>query len=315
MTTPTSAGWYDDPDQADQLRYFDGVVWTKHTAARRTRELRPVNTPPVSTPPVVGMPGGTPGTVPPADPYGWRAPQPPPSDSGTGTGGAGPSPQPGPWGQPGPPAPGQPGQQQWGQQQWAPQQQWALAGPTTPDGVPLAGYWQRVGAYLLDIVIQSLITSILGGYFLYRAVRPWIDDFVTAVQTGDTSAMENLQTSLTSYLTGRDFLIFTTISFLVGLVYTVGFWTRFGATPGKMAMRISVRERERPGPLPLVVALRRYALSVVTGLIGLLPGGISLLGSVVSIADLLWPAWDPRRQALHDKIAGTNVVRGSQPRR
>jgi uncharacterized RDD family membrane protein YckC len=33
----------------------------------------------------------------------------------------------------------------------------------------------------------------------------------------------------------------------------------------------------------------------------------------VSILDLLWPLWDDKRQALHDKIAGTNVV--VQPRR
>jgi hypothetical protein len=34
MSTPPSAGWFDDPDQPDQLRYFDGVIWTAHTTAR-----------------------------------------------------------------------------------------------------------------------------------------------------------------------------------------------------------------------------------------------------------------------------------------
>ncbi|MGA8977848.1 MAG: DUF2510 domain-containing protein, partial [Pedococcus sp.] len=37
MTTPTRAGWFDDPEDDQQLRYFDGVVWTKHTTPRSTR--------------------------------------------------------------------------------------------------------------------------------------------------------------------------------------------------------------------------------------------------------------------------------------
>ena len=37
MSTPTGPGWYDDPQDAAQLRYFDGVVWTAHTTPRSTR--------------------------------------------------------------------------------------------------------------------------------------------------------------------------------------------------------------------------------------------------------------------------------------
>lgn len=31
MTVPTSPGWYTDPEDATRLRYFDGIVWSKHT--------------------------------------------------------------------------------------------------------------------------------------------------------------------------------------------------------------------------------------------------------------------------------------------
>ena len=42
--------------------------------------------------------------------------------------------------------------------------------------------------------------------------------------------------------------------------------------------------------------------------------GLSLLVLVLNPADLLLPIIDPKRQTLHDKIAGTVVVVGPQPR-
>src|SRR6478672_1176052 len=37
MSTPTTPGWYDDPQDDTKLRYFDGVVWSNHTTPRSTR--------------------------------------------------------------------------------------------------------------------------------------------------------------------------------------------------------------------------------------------------------------------------------------
>jgi uncharacterized RDD family membrane protein YckC len=31
--------------------------------------------------------------------------------------------------------------------------------------------------------------------------------------------------------------------------------------------------------------------------------------------DSLWPLWDDEKQAIHDKVAATNVVVGPQPKR
>jgi hypothetical protein len=41
-------------------------------------------------------------------------------------------------------------------------------------------------------------------------------------------------------------------------------------------------------------------------------GSVPVLGGVLAIypvVDDLWPLWDPHNQALHDKVARTNVVR------
>jgi uncharacterized RDD family membrane protein YckC len=35
----------------------------------------------------------------------------------------------------------------------------------------------------------------------------------------------------------------------------------------------------------------------------------SLLASGCWLLNYLWPLWDQHRRAIHDKIAGTNVVR------
>ena len=42
--------------------------------------------------------------------------------------------------------------------------------------------------------------------------------------------------------------------------------------------------------------------------------GFSLF-SVLNLLDVLWPLWDDKKQALHDKIVATNVVVGAQPKR
>ena len=78
------------------------------------------------------------------------------------------------------------------------------------------------------------------------------------------------------------------------------------AHAGPDALR--VRLRETPGPLSWGTVLLRWLGQNWYGI----ASGVPILGSVVSlwpVIDLLWPLWDDRRQALHDKFAGTSVVR------
>ncbi|EAP99780.1 hypothetical protein JNB_06414 [Janibacter sp. HTCC2649] len=62
MSTPSSAGWYENPDNPEELRYFDGILWTKNTTPLRKR--------PHQGPPVV-----PPSSGPQERPAGW-GPQP-----------------------------------------------------------------------------------------------------------------------------------------------------------------------------------------------------------------------------------------------
>ena len=68
-------------------------------------------------------------------------------------------------------------------------------------GVEYAGFWIRLGAYLIDAIILFIISIVL------------------AVILGDIGGP---------------------VGFAVGIAYFVGFWTARGATPGKMAVGIEI---------------------------------------------------------------------------
>jgi uncharacterized RDD family membrane protein YckC len=76
-----------------------------------------------------------------------------------------------------------------------------------------------------------------------------------------------------------------------------------GQTLGKMVWDIRVRDAATGGPLGLPKALRRYLVPLLTA--------IPILGFVIGLTDGLWPLWDRRRQALHDKLAGSVVMNAS----
>ncbi len=79
----------------------------------------------------------------------------------------------------------------------------------------------------------------------------------------------------------------------IALVYTVGFWMAEGATPGKMALSLRI-VTTAGGPLTLRHALLRYVGRIVSSLI--------LAGHIII-------AFTPKKQALHDYLGSTVVIR------
>ena len=297
MANPQSPGWYDDPDNPQQLRYFDGVVWTRHTSPRSTR--------PVSS---TAQQGAAPqGTAQESAPEQLTAPQ--------GAQSWGQHPQyparQHPYGQPQPGQP--PGQQPPGQQ---PQQQgrWSMPpAPTvygtqarTPDGEPLAGWWKRAAARIIDWIIVWVVSLPLTGYFLYRAFAelwPAVQDYANQLEAGNSSAAAPTATpEMVKWLVGYS-VLFT----LVAIVYEVFFTTRSGATPGKKALGLRVRLRDQPGPLPVNAALRRTVIPIGGNLFSSVPLLSQLVG-LLQVGDVLLPLANERKQAIHDLMAKTNVV-------
>ena len=86
------------------------------------------------------------------------------------------------------------------------------------------------------------------------------------------------------------------LALLLGVLYHVYFWSVKGATPGKELLDLRVVAADGATPIPLASALRRalgYLLSAASLGLGFL---MVLFGG----------------QGLHDRIAGTRVVKGSR---
>ena len=178
---------------------------------------------------------------------------------------------------------------------------------TTPDGEPLAGWWQRVGAYLIDMLILTPVVVLVG--------LPWLRDIMNVYGDALDEAMRSAEAGGTipdqGDLLGElavPFLMLSLVGLGLNFVYNVGFLKWKAATPGKMVVGLRVRLREVPGALSWATVLKRWAGQNWYAVLGAVP----ILGTVASfypVINLLWPLWDDKKQALHDKVASTNVVR------
>jgi uncharacterized RDD family membrane protein YckC len=175
--------------------------------------------------------------------------------------------------------------------------------PSTPDGVPLASWWQRVGARLLDQLIVTLISIPLAGYFYYR--------YFTSLNDLMQQSLHHPRTPPNAFALPWEvykwLLVAAVVSVAVAVIYEVVFLRRNAATPGKRIVGLRVRQRDAEGPLPMSVIGRRVAVMYGLGVLALIPL-VGLVAGLLSLLNDLWPLWDSKKQAWHDKAAGTNVV-------
>ena len=193
-------------------------------------------------------------------------------------------------------------------------------GPTTPDGEPLAGWWHRVGATVIDLIFSTMIAlplSIPAQISMQRHMRLVNDELRRRIDAGTPGTVSwFLHQLLDSYRSHGGYYL---IPIVVSLVLFAAFLTLKGGTPGQLLTGLRVRLRERPGNIGWGRALVRVALFSSVGALvealGVLSNSFVVIGilgglaSVWSLLNPLWAAWDDKRQTLHDKIVATNVVR------
>lgn len=278
MSTPDVPGWYDDPDDATQLRYFDGIVWSDRRVPRRVER-------PAPTPPVEG--GAARSGGPSVDVYGRPASPAPRAGSQL-----------------------QPGRVDTGYERYG-HESYAKTGPsaaTTEDGQPLASYGMRVLAWMIDFVVVSILTMITAGWAFWLFSRDYWAFIWEVAESGDQERIDALQPEdLIGYFDWPWYFAGMAISLVVFAAYHSLMVGLRGGGVGKLVTGLRVRRVDQPGPPGVGVGFMRVLLPLTLGVLSALPL-LSLLVPFVGLAALLSPAWDAKRQAWHDKIAKTQVV-------
>jgi uncharacterized RDD family membrane protein YckC len=162
-------------------------------------------------------------------------------------------------------------------------------GQAFPGGPAYASWGARVGAYLLDGLFGFLVVlpfAIAGGIVLG----------ITGESTTDVYG--------NSTITGESPVGWVLIVLAYVLAFAFSLWNyvfrqgKTGQTLGKKIVGISVVRESTGQATGAGLALGRVVL-------------ISVLSVVTCYLNLLWPLWDDKKQALHDKVASTVVIRSS----
>lgn len=186
-------------------------------------------------------------------------------------------------------------------------------GPTTPDGVPLAGWWARVAAHILDLLIVGIVGSLIT-LPSQISMNSRMNELAVHLE-GDQSDFEAFWTGYLDVM--QDMMLWQLPVMALALVYTVGLLRWKGATVGKLALGLKVRLRDQPGQLPWGAIVSRVAfqnlgvITIVLLALGAWQVALGLLPVVwlIMVVDVLRPLWNKKRQALHDAVARTNVVK------
>jgi uncharacterized RDD family membrane protein YckC len=143
-----------------------------------------------------------------------------------------------------------------------------------------AGFFSRAEAFIIDLVILSII-QLVGSAFAQTLLRFFK---LTGLVNVVVDWLENPTTELA---------IGSILVALVVIGYFTFFWTLVGFTPGKAILGLRV------------VRLNGEKISFFRALLRFFCYWIS---SIPLFLGYFWVLWDSKRQAWHDKIAGTQVI-------
>lgn len=157
----------------------------------------------------------------------------------------------------------------------------------------------RIFAMVIDLTILSIVLTPLMNIISKNTLIFYFQDFFQANEI-DTSSLESLSLATSmpefaQYLTASKFLTYSATLFIINTtfmgVYFVFFWRKFGATPGKIIMRMRVVNAEDYSTPTIFQLIKRF-LGYITALIG------------------IWTIlFTKKGLALHDKLAGTVVIK------
>ena len=143
-----------------------------------------------------------------------------------------------------------------------------------PDHIQYAGFWRRLLAFIIDSFLFSAVIAPLQLLIYGRAYFYW---------SSEQAGMFDVYGPL-------DFLL----SILLPVLLIIGFWSKLGATPGKLLLDCRVVDADTlqlPGWKKALLRCLAYTISALPLYLG-----------------FAWIAVDKRKQGLHDKLAKTLVL-------
>jgi uncharacterized RDD family membrane protein YckC len=190
-------------------------------------------------------------------------------------------------------------------------------GGGTPRDPSLASGWERLLAMTVDWMLILAVSYLV----LYSQMERLVHQ-VQALVSSSQFLTESTQAAAWANFVQRPSTISTQLSYSL-LVYGLAiacFWilqTATGATVGKLLVGLRVvgaTDRTRAGiraaGLRTLVFLAGPAIFTFAPLVAGQGGGyLALVGAGIWIADCVVLLSDPQRQSLHDRVAGTLVVR------
>lgn len=163
--------------------------------------------------------------------------------------------------------------------------------PATPRS-GAAGWFSRAGSAIVDQLVCQVILTPIAFFAIIAGVIDVL--FSTRLLRGGPGLL-----GIAGYAT----LI---VGAVTGPYYVLMEGRRAGQTLGKMAANVRVVDQATGGPISWGQAVLRWLVRLVFWVtVPLLTFGA---GIMLPLVDVLWPLWDERKQALHDKLAGTLVV-------
>jgi uncharacterized RDD family membrane protein YckC len=170
----------------------------------------------------------------------------------------------------------------------------------SPAGQPLAGFGDRLAAYLIDMAILTTIALLVAAPVFMLFFAGWMSDFSAA--TDPYAAEPDPSVIFSDFIV--PLLLLEAGLFLLILamyyVYYVEMMFRSGQTVGKKVMKLRVVPLNPAATLTRATAAKRYFVEFVGG----------MLVPILPYLDGLWQLWDkPYQQCLHDKAADTIVIK------
>ncbi|HVA04680.1 MAG TPA: RDD family protein [Acidimicrobiales bacterium] len=154
----------------------------------------------------------------------------------------------------------------------------------SPARSPYANFGARVGAWLIDWVLASVVGSI--ALLPLHAVK----HASSAVATGSSKPLFNVT------ITNQGAILFS----LLVIIYATAFTgSARGQTIGMMVVRAKAVDAVTGAPIGHARALARVLFEYLMVILLFAPW----------VIDMVFPLWDARRQTLHDKVTNTVVIR------